>query len=325
VTSPHAHRPFRAGAWIVCIVGLCAPALANHGPGASGGGSSTISGETLKPGHWELSLREDFSQFQHFTRAEAAAVAARHDDFDALDHGFITSLDFAYGVVEDLQIGASTGYFIGRNFISAERQEDGSVETSTAEPTGLTDLTVTAKYRLLKGKPGNLAIIAGVKLPTGRRDVHLANGEGLSPTDEPSTGAWDFLIGVGYSRFITSHLTIDASAAYTFRTQHDNFTVGDRIDLGAALAYRITDSVQTFPQFSVFGELIDVCLMKDTDHDEYDENSGSNTLYFSPGLRVRFSKDWALTAAPAFPIVQDLNGDQGKVRFKMAITVSYSY
>src|SRR5438874_2368838 len=158
----------------VVLLLISLPALANHGPGASGGGSSTISGETLKPGHFDLSLREDFSQFEKFSNAEAAARARSGGDFDALDHGFITSVDFAIGVFDGFQIGASTGYFIGNDFKSAELQSDGSVEESRTNPKGLTDLTVTGKYRILKGASGNLAVIAGVKAPTGRSDVRLS-------------------------------------------------------------------------------------------------------------------------------------------------------
>src|SRR5947209_5573841 len=116
------------------------PARANHGPGASGGGSATISGETLKPGAFEFSLREDYSQFQHFGPAAAAERARRGGDFDALDHGFLTTLDFAYGLATDVQFGATLGYFVGRDFISASRQDYGSVESATAQPTGFTDL-----------------------------------------------------------------------------------------------------------------------------------------------------------------------------------------
>src|SRR5438309_9966353 len=81
----------------VVLLLISLPALANHGPGASGGGSSTISGETLKPGHFDLSLREDFSQFEKFSNAGAAARARSGGDFDALDHRFITSGDFGIG------------------------------------------------------------------------------------------------------------------------------------------------------------------------------------------------------------------------------------
>lgn len=307
-----------------CLL-IAAPLLANHGPGASGGASSTIAGETLLPGTFELSLREDYSQFEHFSRSAAVARAKEGDAFDALDHGFLTTLDLSYGLFEDFQIGGSIGYFIGRDFLSADRQSDGSVEVSEGQPTGLTDLTITGKYRILKGQPGNLAIIAGIKLPTGRDDVHLANGERPSPTDQPGTGAYDFPIGLAYSRFLTPKITMDASAVYTFRTEHDDFQVGDRFDAGFAVAYRITESINTFPQVSVFGEVIDVYLQKDEDHGDKDPNSGSNTVYLSPGVRVRFNKDLALTAAPSFPVLQDVNGDQGKVLFKMAITLSYSF
>ena len=43
-------------------------ALAHHGPGTSGGGSSTASGETLRQGTWELELREDYTAFKKFSR-----------------------------------------------------------------------------------------------------------------------------------------------------------------------------------------------------------------------------------------------------------------
>src|SRR5436309_3027716 len=104
---------------------LVADARASHGPGASGGGSATLSGETLKPGHFEISLREDYSQFQHFDQPEAIARARVGGDFDALDHGFLTTVDVAYGVFENFQVDASLGYFAGHDFISADREPDG--------------------------------------------------------------------------------------------------------------------------------------------------------------------------------------------------------
>ena len=320
-------RCFKVGSFCAVVVGVWAVglnALANHGPGASGGGNATISGETLKEGGYELTLREDFSAFQPFNSRQAERRARQGGDFDALNHGFITTLDLAYGVTPDFQIGASTGYFIGRDFKSASLQPDGSVEHSSANPTGLTDLLITGKYRLLKGAPGNLAIVAGVKIPTGRSDVHLSNGAHLSPTDQPGTGAWDFPIGLGYSRFLTSHLTVDAGVMYTFRTQRNCFKVGDRIDAGVALAYRLTDKIKDFPQVGVFGELNNVYLIKDSSHRQSDPNSGSDTLYVTPGARIRFAKNLAMTIAPSFPIYQHDNGDQGKVRFKMAVSMSFS-
>jgi hypothetical protein len=75
----------------------------------------------------------------------------------------------------------------------------------------------------------------------------------------------------------------------------------------------------------VFAELNDVYLFNDRVEGENDPNSGSNTLYITPGVRVRFSPLAALTVAPSFPVIEDLNGDQGKVDFKLAITLSLSF
>ncbi len=307
-------RTLRFLSIVVCLtLTFATSSRANHGPGASGGGSSTISGETLKLGHYELTLREDYAQFRSFDFEQAAAHARRSGNFDALNHGFITTADFSYGITDDFQVGASIGYFIGRDFKSASLQPDGSVETSRTDPTGLTDAVFLAKYRVLKGQPGNLSIIGGVKAPTGRTDVRLANAELLGVTDQPGTGAWDFPIGLAYSRFLTPRVTIDASILYTFRTQHDYFKVGDRIDSGVALAYRLTERIKDFPQVSVFAELNDVHLFKDADHGTHDSNSGSNTLYLTPGGRIRFNT-----------IYEHVNGDQGKVEFKMAVSLSFS-
>src|SRR5438552_2022561 len=89
---------------------------ANHGPGASGGGNSVIAGETLNQGRFELSFREDYTQFQQFSRGAAASRGLRGGDFDALDHGFLTTADLAYGVTDNFQVGLALGYFFGRDF-----------------------------------------------------------------------------------------------------------------------------------------------------------------------------------------------------------------
>ncbi|HVT87440.1 MAG TPA: transporter [Tepidisphaeraceae bacterium] len=320
-------RPLMRTVVVACVLVLITVSnlQANHGPGASGGGSSTVSGETLKPGHFEISLREDFSKFEHFSTSEAIRHAQKSGDFDALDHGFLTSLELAYGITENFQIGGGIGYFAGDDFLSADAEGGGPVETSHTNPHGFTDLSLIAKYRVLQGWTGNVALIGGVIFPTGDDDVRLENGELLSPTDQPSTGRWGFPVGIGYSRFLTPRITLDASAIYTFRLERDGIKVGDRLDTGVALAYRLTESIKTFPQYSVFLEANDVFLQKDEVDGDSEPNSGGNTLYLTPGVRVRLSPLAAITVAPSVPVWQELNGDQGKVDFKVAITMSFSF
>jgi len=304
---------------------FCASAFANHGPGTSGGGSSTASGETMKQGGAEVTFRLDYTQFEDISKTEAARLAQKAGEFDALSNSVIATIEGAYGITNDFQIGATIGYYWGSGFLDSESEDGIDVEQSTVDPDGLTDLWLTGKYRILKGKPGHLAVIGGVKFPTGRDDVKLSNGELLEPSSQPGSGSYDFQLGLGYSRFLTSQITLDASTIYTFRTEHDGFQVGDRFDFGAAIAYRITESIKQFPQYSVFGEFTGVWLGKD-DSDEEGENpnSGGTTLYISPGLRIRFNEQWSLTTAISIPVMQDLNGEQIETTYKATLAVSWS-
>jgi len=306
----------------VLISLLTVTVMANHGPGTSGGGSSTASGETMKQGGAEVTFRLDYTQFEDITNSEAARLARKAGEFDALSDSLVATIEAAYGITNDFQLGGQIGYYWGSGFVSAASENGVDVEQATADPEGLTDLWITGKYRILKGKPGHLSVIGGVKLPTGRDDVKLSNGEKLEPSSQPGSGSYDFQLGAAYSRFLTSQLTIDASAIYTFRTEHDGFEVGDRFDFGTALAYRITESIKAFPQYS---ELTGVWLGKDhSDEEGTNPNSGGTTLYITPGLRIRFNPQWSLTTAISIPIMQDLNGEQIESTYKASLGVSWS-
>ena len=167
----------------------------------------------------------DYTEFEHISRAEAARRATESGGFDALRRAFVYTASVSYGLPDDLQLSATIGYYHGEGFIDAERSEDdhATAESGLADTEGLTDLIINAKYRLHKGRPGNLAIIGGIKAPTGRDDVRLNNAESLEPSSQPGTGAWDFQLGIGYSRFLTAHVTLDAAALYTWRTRHVGF------------------------------------------------------------------------------------------------------
>jgi len=299
-------------------------ALANHGPGTSGGGSSTASGETLRAGGFELSLRTDATWFESVSRSEAEARAVQSGEFDGLRSSLLETLSLAYGVTDDLQINVQTGYYQGSDFIDAEADGMGGAESAVADPNGMTDLWITGKLRVMRGERGHLALIGGVKLPTGEDDELLSNGEPLEPSSQPGTGSVDYLGGIAYSRYLTGRLTLDASGIYTLRTEHDDFQVGDRFDLGLALAWRLTESIQSFPNASVSAEVLGTWIGKDDDDGDTNENSGGTVVYFAPGFRERFSPALSLAVAPAFPIAQDPNGDQVDTDAKLAVSLDWS-
>ena len=317
-------RSVRAWIPLVPMVLGAGEALANHGPGTSGGGSSTASGETLHAGGFDLSLRTDVTWFESVSRAEAEARAIRSGEFDALERSLVESLSLSYGITDDFQLGGQIGYYQGTNFIDAEADGMGGAQSATADPEGLTDLWITAKLRVMRGESGHLAVLGGIKLPTGKDDERLSNGELLEASSQPGTGSVDYLGGVAYSRYLTGRVTLDASGIYTLRTEHSGFEVGDRADLGIACAWRLTDSVQRFPNSSVSGEILGTWLGKDQDHGDSNPNTGGTVVYFSPGFRERFDDHLSIAIAPAFPLYQDPNGDQVDTNAKLALIVSFS-
>ncbi len=296
----------------------------NHGPGTSGGGSTTASGETLRQGKLEVALRTEFTRFEDVSRAEAEAEAIQVGEFDALESSFVESLSLSYGLSDDFQVGLQIGWYAGSNFIDAEADGLGGAESATADPRGLTDLWLSGKMRVLSGASGHLSVLAGVKLPTGKDDETLSNGEELEPSSQPGSGSVDYQAGLAYSRYLTPRITLDASGLYTLRTEHDRFEVGDRADLGLALAYRLTEDVRAPNNWSLFGELAGTWLDRDEEDGIENENSGGETLYLSLGARDRFSEHAALSLAPAIPIYQDTNGEQVEADWRVAVALTFT-
>ncbi len=299
--------------------------LLNHGPSTSGGGSSTISGETLALGRWSLDWRTDWTDYENVSVAEAEALAAANGEFDGLGSSLVSTLAIAYGLTADLQLAAQAGWYQGSDFLDAEADGLGGAESAGGDPSGITDLWLSGKYRLLRGSRGNLAVLAGVKLPTGADGETLSNGEVLEPSSQPGSGATDFQAGFGYSRFLTTATTLDASALFTLRGEHQDFSVGDRVDLGVAVAHRLSGGAAAAPGWTVFGEVLAVALGKDEEGSEANGNSGGTIFFFSPGLRYRCESGVAITLAPSIPVVQDWNGEQIETDLKLTCTVSFDW
>lgn len=327
-------RPRRANLLVVAVLALSlgAPfsitnvARADHGPGTSGGGASTQSGETLKPGRFSLEMRTDYTEFEHLSSAQVAAKAAKAGEFDLLDRSFVSTIGISYGVVENLQVSLTLGYYTAVHARSAEHDFDtGDTEVHTFDPDGLTDLWLTGKYRFYRGPQGSVAVVGGVKFPTGRDDVENSAGESVEPSATAGSGAYDGMLGLAWSRFLTSRLSFDVSGQYTRRGEAHDFRLGDRIDGGVALAYRLTGDVQKFPQVSAFAEANVRQLFKSEDDGERDPDTGGTTLFLTPGVRVGLGKNLSFTVSSPLPVWQDLNGTQLKTNYKVngALTLTF--
>lgn len=303
---------------------LSCSAIADHGPGTSGGGAFTQSAETMKPGTFSADIRFDYTSFDSLSDSDIRGKVGRAGGIDLLDSASLTTLSVGYGVVENFQLGLSLGYYSATGASEVEG-EGNELETSTFDPDGITDMALSGKYRFYRGPLGQFAFIGGLKIPTGRHEVTNSAGERVEPSATAGSGSWDFVTGTAYSTFLTSRLTLDASALYTFRTEHDDFRLGNRADAGLAFAYRFNDDIKRYPQTSAFIEANLRHLSKSEDGGSNDPNTGGTTFFVSPGLRFRFSPSIAFSIAVQVPVAQDLNGEQLETEYKLSAAFTMSF
>ena len=326
MTTVRSFQRIQTAAAVSLALAAATSTHADHGPGTSGGGAATQSGETLKPGKFSFELRTDYTEFENLSQTEIEAKAARAGGFDLLDRSFLSAVSLSYGVVENFQAGLSIGYYDAVNAREAEFDSGtGDTEIVTFDPDGVTDLWLTGKYRFYRGPLGSFAVFGGVKFPTGRFDVKNSAGERVEPSATAGSGSYDGMLGMAYSRFLTSRVTLDTSAQYTLRTEADHFRLGDRIDAGLALAYRFTEDIQKFPQVSAFAEANVRHLFKSEDDGARDPNTGGTVLFLTPGVRISFIRNVAFTVSSPLPAWQDLNGEQLKTSFKVNVALTFTF
>lgn len=305
----------------------------DHGPGTSGGGLNTRSAETLKPNAFSATMRLDFTRFERLSNDDieelTRGVSGDHAHFDAVRWSMLETLELAFGAVEDFEVGFSFGYYRANDVREGHLHEDGTYGFHDfGDISGATDTWISAKGRLSKGPGGQFAVFGGVKLPTGDDDETNEGGAGnatLEPSLQPGSGTFDLQIGAAYSRWLTEHITLDASASYTWRSEEDDFKIGDLILVGVAAAYRLTEDAGVFPRTSVFAELALRHLFENEEHGEEVSNSGGTVLFAGPGVRVGLSDRFSWDLALQLPVVQELNEPQQWTLHKVSTGITLSF
>lgn len=298
----------------MCLFLELITAFADHGPGTSGGGVATQTAEILKPGQWSFTLQNDWTDFEN---PELHST----EEFDLIGSTSLTTFSIARGLTENLQASLIYGYYAAEG--AGEMEADG--ERVTFDPDGFTDLWLNAKYRIYRGPIGQFAVYGGVKAPVGETDVLTSEGERAEPPSMPGSGAWDGVVGAAYTFALNPNLSLDASAQYIFRGEHFDYRIGNRIDAGIALGWRVFGGNQRFPQISLMGEALVRSMEKSDSAGETLNNTGGTVLLLAPGLRFGFSPHAALSLSAQIPVAQDLNGTQIESRFRIstALTVTF--
>ncbi len=228
---------------------------------------------------------------------------------------------------------------------------DGEAELEDAgDSIGFGDLTLLAQYQILNLPEHNLqaALLGGLKLPTGQSNIQNNLGEQFEFLNQPGSGSWDPLWGAAISKQL-GQWSFDSSFLYRFTTE-DSYgrEAGDIQTYNAAISYAIRHKhnkalthnhneninedvflAKVFPQHLLGQHLAwDLVLETSVFNEESPEineqildNHGGVTMLVNPGMRVTINDRLIYNISLGFPVLENLNGEQGGSDFRLLMGI----
>jgi hypothetical protein len=208
------------------------------------------------------------------------------------------------GISENVDVRALVSLFNK----SIERENAAGV-VSSDDSSGLGDITLLARYRLMAQKkkdPFNLAIGIGLKIPTG--DTDNEDSSGTTPGYlQTGTGSWDPVFEIGAHKVVRRHLA-SSYLLYRMATEGErgssDYDAPDLLKFSLGYAYALSRN-------------FDLQLELDTEwrsRAELDgvtqEDTGGTIAYVTPGVHVKFTSKVHFDLGVAVPVYRDLNGTQ---------------
>jgi hypothetical protein len=257
---------------------------------------------------------------------------------------------FAYGITDDLQVALRVPNVRRTNIREGHHEHVGGVAINSidarGDSTGVGDATLLSQWRFYNDVLGarQAALLFGVKMPTGTTNNFDQLGELFETEFQPGSGSWDLLAGFAASQRFGS-LSLDANVLYVFAgTGAQDTNLGNRFLYNAAVSYRLIGSsndpltafahaghdhktpvrkapavpVAPTPTLAVDAtlELNGEWHAKEQTAGVKDDNSGGNTVFLAPGIRVVYGKGSGFLSV-GVPIVNNQNGLQSKPEFRV--------
>jgi hypothetical protein len=346
--APFVRRALPLWAVIACST----PAFADHlGPSGfgSGGGMSVFDPGTLDQGHWATGLRLTYTRPEQRPDVELAALASQHIHAHNTDYNLVAAVGVAYGITHHLTVSAELPYVRRDDLREGTHDHVGGVAVNGVEElgsvSGIGDLNLLAKYRLTEGTGPSLALIAGMKLPTGSTDRSSLGGERLETEHQPGTGSWDPIVGASAS-LPMGPLTLTASGIYQFSQRGSQDTrLGDRLQGGIALSHRFgaaphmhseghnhhhgdeLDEHEGAPKSSwdAFVELAGEWEGRQTIEGEVEDASGGKWSWIAPGVRYNAASGWSASMGVAIPVYQRIRASHPDNRFRLTLSLGRAF
>lgn len=329
-------------AGLFCLLGV-GDAFAHHGAvGAFGPGQAgpvtTIPAVPLPKGRFFAGTRMEYTKFSRFTDSQLLNFAAEGKEVDSTDALFTPFLGVAYGVTNDLTIIGLLPYPSHDHIHEGHREEDGTTEVhKEGDSADFGDLRLLGMYRFMRDtkRDYHIAGLFGLKFPTGRTSERSRLGRRFEVEHQPGSGSWDPMAGLAFTKH-WGHLSLDTNLLYTFTTQGSQRTIlGDTLNYNLSLSYRLTKErhrhwgrehgVRWHVDWDIVGEFNGWWRQRQEINGRKDDHSGGNLVYFSPGVRLTVNDRLFIPLAVGIPIIQDTNGLEHEVDYRLVFGLGIGF
>lgn len=308
------------GALVICtVIGWAGTARA-HGETIRGGGAGGINtvGALITPGGLSAGLRLELREFERFTDVALLEFAQAGEDVHqhARELSGILTAGYAIDSVWSFNLALQANAF--EDFREGTIAETGMPRVlRDTFSGGLGDLLLLTRVRPWTDGTHHLALLGGLKLPTGSTRETNDDGERQGAHNQPGSGSIDFQLGVAYS-LVVDWFEVDADVIGHVRTEGAmSFQAGNLLQVDVALSASVW-------QLVFVAELNFLASEQDIERDEVLRNSGIATLYLSPGIVARLTQEHALFATFSYPIWQELPGFQNNEAFRLSVSYVFS-
>ncbi|MBN8616652.1 MAG: transporter [Deltaproteobacteria bacterium] len=318
--------PVRASAAGFAVCGLLASMAAlpssvhAHGETVRGGGAGGINtvGAIVTPGILSGGLRLEVRQFDAFSEEMLLGYALEGEDVHQHAQELSGTLTASYALDASWCLNAALQVNAFRDFREATLDGPGVARVVRDDLSGgIGDLLLLTRVRPWHDDSHHVAILAGLKLPTGSTRETDDEGARQGAHNQPGSGSIDFQLGLAYS-LVVDWFEIDADVVGHVRTEGAmSYQAGNMLQADVALS-------ATVWQLTLVAELNFLVAERDVERDEVLRNSGITTLYASPGVVARLTSEHVLFASFSYPIYQDLPGIQNNELFRANLGYAFS-
>ena len=168
-----------------------------------------------------------------------------------------------------------------------------------------------------------LAVQAGIKLPTGKAEERMPDGQLVDPHLQIGTGSTDFLIGTNFL-YGKNRFAITGNFLYSIKTKgKTGYRFGNDMNYDIEARYKVFESGVGRNMIMLNGGFYGEYKAQELQDNVILDNSGGNTVYISAGLDYFITPYFLLDLQFQKPVYYHLYGIQDGETFRVKSGIQF--